>query len=251
MATNFNEACCTIPAVESNYVSQGAYEEIAGFKSYVVGDKGSKSAIIGIYDVYGFHPHTEQGADILASLGNYVIIPDYLRGKPWPVEKKFPLATDEEKKEFGEWWSTIGSIPERIPETEALVAALAKDGKSVGIYGLCWGGKIATLVGGSSSAPEYIKAVSSIHAGLIDPKDAEVLKVPIALFPSKDEDKDAAEAQWKVVESKPIASKSVYRRYDNMHHGWAGSRANLEDPENVKEFGDLYSRLGAFFKANL
>jgi hypothetical protein len=46
----------------------------------------------------------------------------------------------------------------------------------------------------------------------------------------------------------PFSSKNAYRLYANMHHGWAGARADLEDEENKEEFGDVYSRLAGFFK---
>jgi dienelactone hydrolase len=46
----------------------------------------------------------------------------------------------------------------------------------------------------------------------------------------------------------PFSSKNAYRLYENMHHGWAGARADLENEENKKEFGDVYSRLAGFLK---
>jgi len=250
MTTALNKACCSIPPVQAEYTPKGTFEEFAGFKCYVTGDKSSKTAVVGIYDVFGYYPQTQQGADILASLGNYVILPDFLKGNTWPMSR-FPPKSDIDKKEFGEWFATIGNIKERVPEVESIVEALGKEGKSVGLYGLCWGGKIATLAGGGSVAPQYLKGVAALHPALVDPKDAEALKVPIAMFPSKDEDKEVLTKQWKIVESKEFASKSAYRYYGEMIHGFAGSRADLSNPDNARDFGDVYSRLGAFYKMNL
>jgi hypothetical protein len=39
----------------------------------------------------------------------------------------------------------------------------------------------------------------------------------------------------KALSTKPFASKNSYKHYANMFHGWAAARANLNDPENLKE----------------
>lgn len=51
----------------------------------------------------------------------------------------------------------------------------------------------------------------------------------------------------KVISNKPFASKNAYKVYSTMHHGWAAARANLDDPENKKQFEDVYGTLGGFF----
>lgn len=33
------------------------------------------------------------------------------------------------------------------------------------------------------------------------------------------------------------------------HHGWAAARGDLSNPENKKEYEDVYSRVAAFFKS--
>lgn len=48
--------------------------------------------------------------------------------------------------------------------------------------------------------------------------------------------------------SKPFASKNAYRVYSEMHHGWAGARANLDNENNLRDFTDVYGRLATFFK---
>lgn len=47
--------------------------------------------------------------------------------------------------------------------------------------------------------------------------------------------------------SKPFGDKCGYHLYDTVHHGWAAARANLNDPENVKQFEDVYKRLSEWF----
>ena len=58
-------------------------------------------------DIFGFFPQTEQGADILSAAlsGTKVLMPDFLKGKPWPVDQ-FPPETDEQKKNLQEFFGT-------------------------------------------------------------------------------------------------------------------------------------------------
>lgn len=46
---------------------------------------------------------------------------------------------------------------------------------------------------------------------------------------------------------RPFASKNAYRLYSNMHHGWGGARADLDNPDNKEQFADVYGRLATFF----
>lgn len=63
-----SHACCTVPpVVDDNYKEKGSYETIEGMKTYVTGDKNAKSALLVVYDIFGFFPQTLQGADILAT----------------------------------------------------------------------------------------------------------------------------------------------------------------------------------------
>lgn len=50
---------------------------------------------------------------------------------------------------------------------------------------------------------------------------------------------------------KPFASKNVVKRYDDMHHGWAGARANLKDEANLKQYKDVFEELTKFFNNTL
>ena len=33
----------------------------------------------------------------------------------------------------------------------------------------------------------------------------------------------------------------------SRHHGWAAARANLSDPENLKQYEDVYQRLADYY----
>ena len=63
-----SHACCTVPpVVTEGYKEKGSYETIQGMKTYITGDKNAKSALLVVYDIFGFFPQTFQGADILAN----------------------------------------------------------------------------------------------------------------------------------------------------------------------------------------
>lgn len=39
----------------------------------VTGDKNAKTAVFVIFDIFGFFPQTQQGADIIATTGNHLV----------------------------------------------------------------------------------------------------------------------------------------------------------------------------------
>jgi len=51
------------------------------------------------------------------------------------------------------------------------------------------------------------------------------------------------------ISTKPFASLNAYKLYPTMHHGWAAARGDLKDPENLKQYEDVYATLAGFFKA--
>ena len=53
-----SKACCTVPPV----VTEGYKEK----GEWITGPKDAKSALLVVYDIFGFFPQTLQGADILA-----------------------------------------------------------------------------------------------------------------------------------------------------------------------------------------
>lgn len=62
-----SHACCTVPPVVSKgYQEKGKWITIDGMKTYKTGPDSAKSALLVVYDIFGFFPQTIQGADILA-----------------------------------------------------------------------------------------------------------------------------------------------------------------------------------------
>ncbi|KAG9100397.1 hypothetical protein FRC06_004173 [Ceratobasidium sp. 370] len=245
---NSNTACCSIPPVipKEKYTPKGEYKPYGSFKkAYVVGKQGTGRAIIGIYDIFGYFPQTIQGADILAeTLDAFVVYPDFFDDQPWPNEA-FPPRNEEEGKKLQQFFGEAANLDNRLAELTTLADQLRTEGaKFVGTVGFCWGGKLSTVAATTGKTD----AAVSIHPAMLDVKDAENLKVPLAIFPSKDEPLDLYEQIIKTISTKPFASKNVYKVYGDMYHGWAAARADLDKPETKKAYEDVYGTSVTFFK---
>ena len=52
---NTNKACCTIPAVQSDYQPKGTFKPFGEFqKVYVTGPENTESALVCIFDIFGY-----------------------------------------------------------------------------------------------------------------------------------------------------------------------------------------------------
>ncbi|KAI0735540.1 Alpha/Beta hydrolase protein [Earliella scabrosa] len=245
---NTNAACCTIPPVKSDYVPKGKFKSYAGFNTvYVTGpETPGKFALVCVYDIFGFKPQTQQGADILAdNLNAQILMPDFFEpGEPWPVDQ-FPPKTDEEKQKLQEFFGGIANPQQSVEKALNVAKALKAEGvEFVGLYGYCWGGKVTILAGSSEKTP--FSAIASIHPAMLSHNDVKDLTIPLGLYPSQDEPVDESKQILEIISKKPIADKSDYKLYDSFH-GFAAARANLDDPENKKHYEDLYCRLVSFF----
>ncbi|ODQ54562.1 dienelactone hydrolase [Saitoella complicata NRRL Y-17804] len=247
---NTNEACCSIPPVQSNYQPKGITTTINGLETYVTSNS-SKKILICIYDIFGFHPQTKQGADILATAGFKVYMPDFFRGSPFPASY-YPPDTKEKKDALQKFFGAEASVKRNLEVLKGVVGEVVKgrEGESVclGVYGFCWGGKLSVLASGSSTP---FKAAAMIHPAMVDPADARALTIPICALPSKDEDKNTMQEFENVVKEKKFGGDCVFKRYDTMHHGWMAARGDMAVKEQREMFDDGMKELVSFFKARL
>lgn len=227
-----SKACCNIPPVVSKgYTEKGTYEELGGFKSYVTGPDDATKGIISIFDIFGYFPQTVQGADILAtsdhSQSYKIFMPDWFNGEPCPIEW-FPPDNEDKQKKLGAFFqkNSPPSVAAKVPEYFKAVSAKYPQIKSWAIIGFCWGGKVVSLVTSSSDNP--FKAGVECHPAMVDPADAENIKVPLALLASKDEPPEDV----KKFEQNLKGPKYV-ETFGDQIHGWMGARSDLED-EHVK-----------------
>ncbi|VDC01965.1 unnamed protein product [Peniophora sp. CBMAI 1063] len=245
---NDNAGCCSQPAASSTYTPRGIYVPFAGFKRvYITGPKESSIAIISIYDIFGFKPQTQLGADMLAdALHARVVMPDFFEpSEAWDVSRH-PPQTDEDKAAFQKFFAGPAKPDEAVVKLERVVKALKEEGvKKVGAYGLCWGGKVAVLAGAKEGS--VLDAIATAHPAMLKADDTLSLDIPFAIYVSKDEPQEEYNRIVKILQSKPFADKVDYDYYPTMFHGWAGARANLDDPENKRLFDEVYRRMGSYF----
>ncbi|KAI5123735.1 hypothetical protein M0805_000328 [Coniferiporia weirii] len=246
---NANPACCSIAPVQSDYTPKGVFKQFAGFnRVYVTGVQSSDTVIVSVYDIFGFYPQTQQGADKLATaLNAAVYMPDFFESDaPFPIEQ-FPPKSDADKDALQAFFAGPAQPEKNLNALLRVGKALREQGtvKRLGAYGVCWGGKLTTLAG-SGENPVF-DAVAAIHPAMLSASDADNLSVPLGLFITKDEPKEEYDSMVEKLSHKPFADKVVYKNYSNMFHGFAAARADLKNEENKKEFEDVYSKLRGFF----
>ncbi|TKA81877.1 hypothetical protein B0A55_01573 [Friedmanniomyces simplex] len=248
MTSTQSKACCTVPpVVAEGYKQKGDYITVEGMKTYATGPKTAKSAILTVYDIFGFFPQTLQGADILAHADKehqyQVFMPDFFDGKPADISW-YPPDNEEKGKKLGEFFQTAAAPPktlERIPKVLKQIQSERPDIKEWAIVGFCWGGKIVNLV---SQEGTPFKAAAACHPAMVDAKDAAGVTIPYAMFPSKDEPKEDVE-KWQ----KEIKVKNVVKWWPV--HGFMAARADLKDPKVKEDYQKAYEELLSFFHDNM
>lgn len=250
-----SHACAQRAPVTVDYTTQGRWEELAGLRTYMVGPDSATRAIVFVYDILGVWPQTLQGADLLSSLtGALVLMPDFFAGGGAEPDW-LPPNTDEKKKKLTDFVATKASFDETAPVLLAVRKALAERFPAVddhvGVFGLCWGGKLAVLVAGADNQGpgRRINVTGTAHPGALDAKDAEALTAPHILLASKNEPV-AQVAEYKSILAQPGKTGEV-TTYPTMFHGWMGARADLADADNVREYTRGYEQVAAFFSKHL
>lgn len=81
---------------------------------------------------------------------------------------------------------------------------------------------------------------------MVDPKDAESIKIPLALLASKDEDP----ADVKKFEANLTGPKHV-ETFGDQIHGWMAARSDLEDERVKSEYKRGYQTVLNFLSEHL
>ncbi|KAL1857996.1 hypothetical protein Plec18170_003220 [Paecilomyces lecythidis] len=240
------EACRTLPpVVPQGYTAKGRYETLGRFKTYVTGPVDATVGLIGIYDIFGLAIQTIQGADLLASrLNAVVLVPDLFHGDAARHEW-FPPDNQEKKDLLAAFISSKAAFPANVEALWELVGASKIKFSRVqnwGAYGLCWGGKVAVLLSGPNTP---FTATAQTHPAQIDKADAEKLTIPHLVLASKDEAADAVREYARIIDNNGIGGH--VETYTSMWHGWMGARAKLDDEHARAEYSRGYGQLADFF----
>ncbi|GMK54697.1 hypothetical protein CspeluHIS016_0112830 [Cutaneotrichosporon spelunceum] len=243
--STMSKACCTLPPVSATYTPTGTYGKIADLKTYIVGPEDAKSAILVVYDVFGFSPQLLQGCDILASGGYRVYMPDFLLGK-YATADMFD-GSEAGAAKAAAYFQGFPAVPQtQSPQISKALGELRTKHAKVGAVCFCWGWKAAA----TSADVNDFTAIASPHPSFADVEDTDKVNIPVCLLPSKDEDKVILETVFARFEKKN-PGQNFFKWYPNEPHGWAGARGDLSGNEHTKAYQEAYADLLNFFKAKL
>ncbi|CAF9937029.1 MAG: hypothetical protein HETSPECPRED_010533 [Heterodermia speciosa] len=246
-----SEACCSVPpAVAKDYKEKGKFVEIGGLKTYATGPSSATSAILIIYDIFGYSPQAIQGADILAHADDehhqyQVFIPDFFEGKPAEYDW-YPPDTKEKGEKLGAFFQGPAAPPKNAEKVPQLVEAIKKYSPKIeksGVLGMCWGGKIVSL---TSQSGTVFSAAAEVHPAMVDPNDAKGISIPICMLPSGDEDQEAVKGFQEA-----LNVPNYIETFPDQVHGWMAARGDLENEKVKKEYERGYSVLLDFFHKHL
>ncbi|KAJ3332104.1 hypothetical protein HDU93_009337 [Gonapodya sp. JEL0774] len=226
--------CCATTIVPSNtYTPKGTYEDNAelGYKIYQTsaGAK-SKTVLIDIYDIWGFSKRNNNLPQVADSIsqgtGFPVVIPDVFHGAEFTPEIFQSGKIMQWVKENGDWESSVKG------DLQKLVTYIKREygATNIGIFGFCYGGKIV-----AKALAELYPDVSSgalFHPSFLQVEDADVIKGPVCLLPSKDEAEVISTTFLDTLKAKPFGSRVVHKRFTDMFHGWSGTSGNFDDQVN-------------------
>jgi len=201
--------------IASGYTSKG-------FTGYIAGNPAtSKRGVVMIQDIFGNHPNVYQFADVIASNGFVVAVPDmFPNNTAWPQTNWPPNYQSEEWQAF---YGKISQFDSFVPKVKQAVDLLTGMGcESVGCVGLCWGVKPAIC----ALKAKIVKAVVGPHPSFFCLDDVKDANGPICLLLSRDEAPllDVKEE----LEKNQFAEKNVFLRFDELYHGFLGARGPLE-----------------------
>ena len=98
-----------------------------------------------VYDIFGYFPQTLQGADILSTqLNALVVMPDFFNGEPCDVSV-VPPDTEEKKAKLNNFFATTADLAtnrERIAKSLGALKGGFPGVEKWAVVGYCWGGKV-------------------------------------------------------------------------------------------------------------
>lgn len=229
-------ACRETAPTSSQYEQKGETIQLKReggeeFDCYVIG-QGPKSVIL-FYDIFGindFNKNIYRWCDFLAENGYYVIMPDFFRKDPWPVEG-FPYPPEEEEKwgKFLAWMKTKNEFVQDDLEKAIFPHLASKNSdKNVAAIGFCWGGHHACLYASKGK----FTGVASLHGSNLTESMAKETTCPFLLLPAEADADDTPLLE--ALKNHPdsfVREQSHGKRFMGMIHGFASARGDWEDDE--------------------
>ncbi|WVQ94440.1 hypothetical protein IAU59_001519 [Kwoniella sp. CBS 9459] len=239
-----SHACCNLPPVQAEYTPKGSYITHGDLKTYAVGPEDAKAAVLIVYDIFGYSPQILQGADLIASQGYRVFMPDLLIGD-YATPDMFAPGNEDKKTA---WFSKFpGAIPTQVDPVAKQAQTLKEAGFSkLAIFGYCWGYKVSVEAQSKVKADAIIGA----HPTFPAPEDADKINVPVCLFPTSGEDMTIINAIQKAVDDK-LPGKNVVKHYPDEVHGFMAARGDLSGGKSTEAYAEAYQIAAKFLKDTL
>jgi len=244
------EECLKNRAIDGNYTPQGELVMIGDLPVYQAPEPSSpdslKRMLIGVYDIFGHaNPNMKQVTDEMSRQrgGFRAILPDFYRGDSWDPAN-FP---PEDPNDLAEWLARVGNWELVVkPDLMEIVDHYKAEGvEEFAIFGMCWGGKVATLA--STELNTLFKAAAMVHPASVANSEADGVKIPMYLMPTANEPDMLP--FYQVLQQK-FGNNTGHRRFDDMFHGFSGARGNFSNPINQQRVNEVISTLGLFFDRN-
>jgi len=238
--------CLQNKAIAADYNPLGTMINIGNLTVYeyeAPDNKNKKRLLIGVHDIYGLrYDNLKQVTDQMAiqSDGFKAVLPDFFRGDTWDVDRD-PNDRQEWMDRVGDWNGIIK--PDLINIVQYYKS---RDVEEFAIFGMCWGGKIATLA--AIELSEYFKASGLVHPSSVTDDEAEDVKIPMYLMPASN---DPDMSYFYEVLQEKFGENCGFRLFDDMNHGFTGARGNFSDPLVRERVDEVITKLGIFFDQNL
>ncbi|KAF8938089.1 hypothetical protein EDD21DRAFT_373363 [Dissophora ornata] len=242
------DACCNNQPTSAEWQPKGTDTVLATKvdgherKVYRTGPKDSKRGIVAIHDPLGLHPTSIQVYDRVAqSHGGFQVAAPHLF-----MNGGLPVSLLGSRPAMLAWVGENADFKKN--HIDKLILAAVEDLRADGcttfsIFGQCMGAYIAVL---AASEPEQpFLATGGPHPSATTVETVKNVGCPLILLASKDE-----ADMVPVIESvkhKNFPVESFQARFDNVPHGWCGSRGDWSNPEEFKAGLEVVDLLGEYF----
>lgn len=252
-----NDACVNAgPAKKSNiYKPKGRISTLKAIKdsksklcdvevyysSDIDSKKNIKNVVIILYDIFGWNEKNKnvfEFTDKLFESGDgkyYVIMPDFYRKNPWPVNKDIVM---EEIMKWKDKHATYDIVVDDM--TQRIIPSLKENKiEKICFVGLCWGGTMGFKLGECiiNNAKEMFYGLISIHGSRITDDLCNKMNIPCCYCPTPRD--YPCKPVKQILDKKDFASKCLYRSYDKMGHGFTAGRGDYHNEDNLKAVNDV------------
>jgi len=217
--SGITETCCTKPPGEAAPTAEGKHEKLGDLDIFFAGPENAKVAALCIYDIFGYHPGTQEFVVRLGKQGIRAALPDLCHGNAWPLSK-FPL-TDAIKPEFFKWVQTEFTYEAWKDNIKKVVEHLrSKGATTVVALGFCAGAKAAAQ---AAAEEGLVNGVVGLHPSFWNDGDAAALKTPVLSVAAKD---DPDFTSFFNAVPAPYKALSENYKFNDVEHGFCGARAD-------------------------